>query len=125
ENDSTISGYRFSTGWAEVKKIFFVIRFSKKFRNAGISMYNQPQRNIPVALSKEPLRVLMAFDVQENESVLVKAALSPNSKEEAREYLSEIPHWDFMKVKEEARQEWNKYLSMIRVEGEEKQKEIF
>jgi predicted alpha-1,2-mannosidase len=125
ENDSTISGYRYSTGWAEIKKIFFVIRFSKKINSAGISMYNKAPRNIPLALSKEPLRVFFAFDVNAGESVLVKVALSANSREGAIQNLKQISHWNFLKVKEEAKMEWNKYLSLIKVEGDEKQKEIF
>jgi predicted alpha-1,2-mannosidase len=125
ENDSTISGYRYSTGWAEVKKIFFVIRFSKKITSSGISMYHKAPRNIPLALSKEPLRIVFNFNINAGESLLVKVALSANSIEGAVQNLKQISNWDFFNVKEEAKKEWNKYLSLIKVEGEKKQQEIF
>jgi predicted alpha-1,2-mannosidase len=126
ENDSTLSGYRYATGWAEMKRIYFIARFSKKFSSSGISMYGHDSlRNIPVALSKEPIRAILTFGLDSGESVLVKVAVSANSIENALQNLNQIPTWDFMKIKEEAGKEWNRHLSSIRVQGKKEHKEIF
>jgi predicted alpha-1,2-mannosidase len=126
ENDSTLSGYRYSTGWAQVKRIYFIARFSRKFTSSGILMYNQNNlRDIPIALSKEPLRAILTFDVNAKESVLVKVGLSANSAENALQNLNQVPGWNFVQTKEEVRKEWNRYLSVIKVEGDKKKKEIF
>jgi predicted alpha-1,2-mannosidase len=126
ENDSTLSGYRYATGWAELKRIYFIARFSKKFSSSGISLYDQDNlRNIPIALSKEPVRAILTFDVDKGESVLIKVAVSANSLENARQNLNQIEGWDFVKIKEEARKDWNRHLSAISVEGEKEQKAIF
>jgi len=61
------------------------------------------------------------------EQILVKVGISYTSVEGARNNLhSEIPDWDFDKVRNDARNIWNKELSKITIDGAtEDQIEIF
>jgi len=53
-----------------------------------------------------------------NKKVLMKAAISYTSIENARKNMQvELAHWDFEKVVEESKTEWNNLLSRIKVEG--------
>ncbi|MDN5212756.1 GH92 family glycosyl hydrolase [Fulvivirgaceae bacterium BMA12] len=50
--------------------------------------------------------------------VKMKVAISYTSTENAAFNLNhELPHWDFEKVVQESKDEWNSYLSRIKVEG--------
>jgi len=58
------------------------------------------------------------FPTQDKEQVLVKVAISYVSVEQARENLTtELPHWDFGRVKQESFDDWNEWLGRIEVEG--------
>ena len=63
----------------------------------------------------------------DGEEILVKTGLSGVSHEGAMKNLeSEIPDWDFSKVRAEAHEAWNHELSSLIVEtNNKKQKEIF
>ncbi|MBC7000404.1 GH92 family glycosyl hydrolase [Cytophaga sp. FL35] len=52
------------------------------------------------------------------DAVLMKVGISYTSKENAALNLEkEVPHWDFEQVVKESKEEWNKMLSRIQVEG--------
>ena len=59
--------------------------------------------------------------------VKMKVALSYTSLENAKFNLDEeLPHWDFDKIVDESRSEWNNLLGRIKVEGDsDKQKQRF
>jgi predicted alpha-1,2-mannosidase len=61
-----------------------------------------------------------------NKVLQVKIALSSVSVDGARLNMkTEISHWNFEKVKQNAENVWNDYLSRIDIEAPQKQKEIF
>ena len=127
ENDSTITGYRQTQGWARTRTVYFVVQFSKKFTSYGHHKYNKPQyngfyrkfnesENFPEMAGKE-LRAYFNFSTEENEQILVKCALSGVSTEGAMKNLqTEIPHWDFDQIKNESQEKWNCELAKIEVE---------
>ena len=45
ENDSTVTGYRQTKGWARTKKVFFAMKFSKAFKSYGHKKYNEETYN--------------------------------------------------------------------------------
>lgn len=54
----------------------------------------------------------------QSEPTLMKVAISYVSAENAKLNMqTELPHWDFARVQQEARQEWNTLLSNIQVKG--------
>lgn len=110
ENDSTVTGYRQTHGWARTRTVYFVMEFSKPFKSYGHKKYDKAkyngfyrkfneQENFPEMAGKE-IRAYFNFDTKENEKISIKFALSSVSTEGAMKNLkAEIPHWDFEKPK--------------------------
>jgi len=127
ENDSTVTGYRQTKGWARTKKVFFAMQFSKPFKSYGHKKYDdikydgfyrrfKQDEKFPEMAGKD-IRAYFNFDTEEGEKINIKFALSPVSTAGAMKNLeAEIPHWDFNKTYEETSDKWNKELSKIEVE---------
>lgn len=127
ENDSTITGYRQTTGWARTRTVYFVMRFSKPFRQYGYrdavpSPYRgfyrkfDQYRNFPEMAGRN-LCAYFDFDVAEGESIGVQCALSSVSTAGAmRNLAQEAPDWNFEAARERVRRQWNEELSRIQVE---------
>jgi predicted alpha-1,2-mannosidase len=127
ENDSTITGYRQTKGWARDKKVFFAAKFSKPFKSYGHKKYDditydgfyrrfEQDENFPEMAGKD-LRAYFNFNTNEGEQIKLKFALSNVSSAGAMKNLqAEIPHWDFIQTYEETKDKWNKELSKIEVE---------
>ena len=137
ESDTLITGYRQTSGWARTKKIYFAMEFSKPFINYGHKKYDPAKyngfyrrfnetKNFPEMAGRN-IRLYVDFKTEEKEEIKVKFALSSVSTNGALKNLtSEIPHWDFEKIKKESQQKWNTELSKIEVETETvEQKETF
>jgi len=137
ENDSMITGYRQSKGWARDKKVFFAMQFSKPFKSYGHKKYDNitydgfyrrfnQDENFPEMAGKD-LRAYFNFDTEEGEQIKLKMALSNVSSAGALKNMeAEIPHWDFNKTYEETSDKWNEELSKIEVETlTEEQKTTF
>ncbi|HMQ03564.1 MAG TPA: GH92 family glycosyl hydrolase [Pyrinomonadaceae bacterium] len=105
-----IEGFRRSTSWAKNQTVYFVAEFSKAF---GVNTGR------PSALGDDKDDgYFLSFETKEGEQVLVKVAISYVSIEGARKNLeAELPHWDFDKVRADAKAAWNKELSKIEVAG--------
>ena len=72
-------------------------------------------KNFPEMAGKQ-LRAHFDFDTKQNEKIQVKFAISPVSTAGAISNLrSEIPDWNFERVKGEAQAAWNKELGRISV----------
>lgn len=124
ENDSLISGYRQTHGWARTKTVYFAMQFSKPFKSYGHKKYDKAgyngfyrrfneSENFPEMAGKE-IRAYFDFDTEEYEKIKIKFALSSVSTAGAVKNLqTEIPHWDFEKTKNETKAKWNKELSKI------------
>ena len=126
ENDSLVTGYRQTKGWARDKKVFFAMRFSKPFKSYGHKKYDKVKydgfygrfnqsENFPEMAGKD-IRAYFNFDTKETEKINIKFALSSVSSAGALKNLeTEIPHWDFNKTREETKAKWNNELSKIEV----------
>jgi predicted alpha-1,2-mannosidase len=127
ENDSTITGFRQTTGWARTRIVYFALKFSKPFNSYGHKKYdNKPykgfyrrfneEENFPEMAGKK-LRAYFNFDTEKDEQIKIKVALSSVSTDGALNNLTaEIPHWDFEAVKLQSQEKWNKELAKIEVE---------
>ena len=124
-NDSTITGYRQTNGWARTRTVYFAMSFSKPFKAYGsknfdmVSVYRGFWRkfdqsdNFPDIAGKK-LRLHFDFDVEAGEQVQVKFALSPVSMTNALANMeTEIPHWDFDRIKQEGQSLWEQELRRI------------
>lgn len=69
-------------------------------------------------LPEEQAGVSLAYDVAAGDEVQVKIAISYTSIENARRNLrGECWHWDFDRVRVDARRQWNEWLGRIEVKG--------
>lgn len=127
-NDTLVTGYRQTNGWARTRTVYFAMSFSKPFKSYGAKDYSaqQPYKgfwrkfnqedNFPDLAGKK-LRMHFDFDTKQNESIMVKFAISPVSQQGAVSNMkAELPQWDFDVVKEKGQQDWNKELSKVIVE---------
>ena len=127
ENDTLVTGYRQTTGWARTKVLYFAMTFSKPMKSYGHKKYDESvyrgfyrnfneEENFPEMAGRK-IRAHFDFDIEEHEQLKIKFALSAVSTEGAINNLrSEIPHWNFGKTRLEAKEKWNMELSKIKVE---------
>mgnify|MGYP000400664481 FL=1 len=137
ENDSVVTGYRQTKGWARTRKVFFAMQFSRPISSYGHKKYDEiayngfyrkfdENKNFPEMAGRN-LRAYFNFNTENNASLLVKFALSPVSTAGALANMkAEVPHWNFERIKKETQEKWNRELSKIEVETEtQEQKQTF
>lgn len=122
-NDSTLRGYKNTNSWAWRHDVWFQAVFSKPFTCEIITdTIQQANGRRPKPVKK----ALLHFATADKEQVLVKVALSSVDAEGAEKNLAEIPDWDFDRVKEAARADWNRYLGKIDIDTQnEEQRTVF
>lgn len=126
-NDTLITGYRQTKGWARTRTVYFAMSFSKPFTEYGQKSYDNKQayngfwrkfdqtKNFPEIAGKK-IRMYFDFKTEEAEKIQIKFALSPVSQGNALENMqTEIQDWDFEKVKKQAQETWNKELNKIAI----------
>jgi predicted alpha-1,2-mannosidase len=127
ENDTLLTGFRQTNGWARTRMLYFAIAFSKPFKSYGFvnespaHLYKgfwrrfDQQTNFPEAAG-EKIKGHFDFGVKPGESMTVRVALSPVSTEGAVENMkAETPTADFDAVRLTAEKMWNNELGRIRV----------
>lgn len=127
-NDSTITGYRQTNGWARTRTVYFAIKTSKPFKNYGAQYLDRnvqykgfwrkfdQEDNFP-DLAAHDIRMHLDFDTDADEQILMKVAISPVSMRNALENMEvEVPHWDFEQVVKEGKRRWETELSKFQVE---------
>lgn len=136
ENDTLVTGFRQTRGWARTKYIYFAMIFSKPIKNYGYKndekiIYNgfyrkwNEQENFP-EMAGAKVRAYFGFDMNKDEYLQIKFAVSGVSTDGAlKNLLAEIPHWNFNKAKSTAEDLWEKELSKIKITSEGNQKTIF
>ncbi len=136
-NDTLITGYRQTNGWARTRTVYFALSFSKPFKSYGQQNLDKRQvyrgfwgkfdqnRNFPEIAGKR-IRMYFDFDTQEGEKVKLKMALSPVSQENALANVkAEIPGWNFEQTKTKAQAVWNQELNKIQIDASEADKVNF
>ncbi len=127
-NDSLITGYRQTNGWARSRTVYFAIKTSKPFRNYGAqykdgkSGYNgfwrkfNQEDNFP-DLAAHNIRMHLDFDTEDGEEVMMKVALSPVSMKNALiNMTAETPNWAFDDIVKNGQELWEKELAKIEVD---------
>ena len=124
-NDSTVSGYRYSKGWADDQRVFFRAEFSRKFDNVEF-IVNDSVKEGDMAKGAQ-LFARVNFAAGKQEPVYMKVALSPTSEEGAQLNMqTELSGWDFEKTIADAKAAWNKELNKVKVyTTDEASKKIF
>ncbi|MBU1010599.1 MAG: GH92 family glycosyl hydrolase [Bacteroidetes bacterium] len=135
ENDTLVTGYRQTRGWARTRMMYFAMTFSKPISDYGqenqeeiiykgfYRKFNE-RAHFPEMAGKA-VRAWFSFGGSPEAPLLVKMALSPVSTEGAIGNLSEIPDWDFDGIKALARKKWADELSKINIEADSSTKVSF
>ncbi|MEN7551283.1 GH92 family glycosyl hydrolase [Rapidithrix thailandica] len=118
-SEQEIEGFALMTGTFRRPKstyVYFVATFDRPFQEFGgwqdstLLPHTEP-------ISGKNNGAYVRFHTGQ-EPVQMKVGISYTSIENARKNLEgELPHWDFDRVVNESRKEWNTMLSRIRVEG--------
>ncbi|NLU92597.1 GH92 family glycosyl hydrolase [Chitinophaga sp. Ak27] len=137
ENDTLVTGFRQTNGWARTRIEYFAMVFSKPIAQYGHANYAKDvykgfwrkfdqTKNFPEMAGKQ-IRAYFDFNTTPGEKIKIKFALSPVSTEGALKNLqAEIPGWDFDQVKRNGQALWTKELNKIHIEsGSREEKENF
>jgi predicted alpha-1,2-mannosidase len=101
-NDTTIVGWRRSQAWAKDQVVYFALQFSQPFRG----------------FVSEGQKANFRFDVSDGKPLLLKVGISAVDTDGALNNLrTELDHWDFDKVRSDAKAAWNTELNKIAVTG--------
>ncbi len=127
-NDTLVTGYRQTNGWAKNRVLYFAMKFSKPFIAYGNRNYSKKEvyrgfwgkfnqsKNFP-EIAAQKLRAYFDFKTEAGEKIKIKFALSPVSMEGALNNMqTEIPGWDFEKAKQAGQALWEKELSKISIQ---------
>ncbi|MFO8129964.1 MAG: GH92 family glycosyl hydrolase [Bacteroidales bacterium] len=115
-SDTEIEGYRQTSGWADNQYLYFFAEFSRPFDSAGI--VREGERVMEKYASGEHIKAFMQFDAMQEQEVTVKIGVSSVSTDNARKNLrSEIPDFNFEKIRLKAMLAWSRELSKIEVGG--------
>ncbi len=136
-NDTLVTGYRETSGWARTRVVYFAMTFSKPVSGYGSRKYDRRQayhgfwghfdeaHNFPDIAGRQ-LRMHFDFKTAEGEKIKVKFALSPVSTAGALLNLrTEAPGWDFEVLRQLGQDAWRQELNKIRIEGSVADKQNF
>ena len=136
ENETLVTGYRITNGWARTNYTYFAMSFSKPVSEYGYKdRANVPykgfwrrfnmEKNFPEIAGRD-VAAYFCFDTAADPELEVKVALSAVSTEGAiKNLMAEAEGRSFDQLALEADKMWNKELSMFTIEGTEDQKAMF
>jgi predicted alpha-1,2-mannosidase len=123
-DDYTLTGKRYSTGWAPDQRVFFAIKSSVPIQACSVFDNDRPLEE-----SADPNEVNTAVLTFADGTAVVqlKVGISPVDEGNALQNIeAEAPGWDFDKVAAEALNKWNKELQVLRIKtDDETKKRIF
>ncbi len=136
ENDTLLTGYRITNGWARTNYTYFAISLSQPVKNYGYKdhqriLYNGWWRKFPVnnnfpEMAGRKLVSYFEFDTAQNPELVVKVALSATSTEGALKNLqTEAASKSFEAIAGEASDSWKRQLASIEIRGTEAQQAMF
>ena len=132
ENDTLVTGYRITNGWARTNYTYFAMSFSKPITHygceekakvnyrGGYAKFNMKE-NFP-DIGGRKIVAYFDFDPKTSDELEVKVALSGVSTEGALKNLrAEASGADFDQLAAKASDTWNKALSVIDAKGSDDQ----
>ncbi|WP_299664742.1 GH92 family glycosyl hydrolase [uncultured Polaribacter sp.] len=124
-SDTEIVGYRNISGWAHNRHIYFHAKFNNPF-TVEFFENGVKQASTEIGAGRNLIAVLKFKNVDKDQ-IMTKVGISSVDDEGAKNNVTtEIPDWNFEKVKNDAQSEWKTELSSIDIEGGTKeQRAIF
>lgn len=135
ENDTLVTGYRQTTGWARTRTLYFAMVFSKPIREYGHTKYDKTvykgfwrkfdeTKNFPEMAGRN-IRAWFGFNTHPGEQMTIRFAFSGVSTAGALLNLrKEIPKANFDETAKAARKAWNAELARIQVNSLTKEDQI-
>lgn len=118
-NDSTVAGYRFSSGWAPEQRIYFSAVFSRPIKN--IAVYDSTAVKPGNSLKGMKVKAMLSFGAVEAGLLELRVGISPVSIENAMDNIrSEAPGWNFEAIAGEADRKWENELKKVSIRTEDK-----
>jgi predicted alpha-1,2-mannosidase len=137
ENDTLVTGYRQTNGWARTRTVYFAMVFSKRMTGYGFQNNTKKEvykgfwgkfdqsENFP-EIAGTQIRAWFNFQTDAGEQLKIKFALSPVSTANALANMAaEIPAWDFNEIKKKGQSQWESELRKITITGDNETKENF
>ncbi|MBT7095138.1 MAG: glycoside hydrolase family 92 protein, partial [Bacteroidetes bacterium] len=116
-----IEGLRRSQSWAGDQYVYFVMRFSKPFKDFGL--YLNEKKKSGRELNGNSIKAHFTFSTKKKERINVKIGISSVSVNGARANLdAEIPHWSFTKIKNQAQNAWKEVVDRYQIQSNSDQK---
>ena len=129
ENDTLLTGYRITNGWARVNYIYFAISFSKPIVSYGFQERSRPkyagfwrkfdqQHNFP-EMGGRNIISYFEFNPDESSVVEMRVSLSAVGTDGALKNMeAEVNGRSFDQIVEDAYRKWNNELSAVEVAGD-------
>lgn len=118
-SDNEIEGYNISGGFCgeeNREEVYFVAQFSRQFNAHRLWVNNSIVESDRAQITDASVGSLLDFNLNEDENLFIKIGISYVSIENARLNLeTEIPDWDFDRIKNNAQKSWEKQLGRITV----------
>ncbi len=114
-DDYTIVGYRYSTGWAKGQKVYFAARFSSPIKKY---LFIDDSTHTTKKGDGKLVKLVLQFNTAK--SLLVKVSISSVSTDKALQELRRAASQTFEGTSIRAEQLWEKELSKIRINTNDK-----
>ena len=123
-NETTIEGYRKSSGWAKDQRVYFVIKVSKPFKS--YQLFKNDSLTISPVTHKNT-KIILDYITSDGEEIILKTGVSSASIDGAYKSLeTEAPDFDFDRIKIEAEHKWENQLNKINISvADDTKKRIF
>ncbi len=110
-----VTGYRFSTGKANVQRVYFAMRFSRKMKQH--QFFNAAKTAGDTLAQGINVDAAFSFDGNESQELVLKVAISSVSEDNALANLKTADRfgWNFDEMREATRKKWNDELSKVQV----------
>ena len=116
-NETTLVGYRKSSGWGGRRAVYFTIQFSKPFESIGLEE-NGHRLASGATEATGKVKAFVNYATHENEAIEVKVAISATGIDGSQKNLAqELPGWDFAATRDAAAESWNQALGNVAVES--------
>ncbi|GAA3584518.1 GH92 family glycosyl hydrolase [Snuella lapsa] len=118
-DNKTIRGLKHSKGWANDHKVYFYAQFSSPFTLDQAVVDQEIAPEADTYNGKNVYAYLSFAELKKDETLQIKVSISPVDTKGAQLNMeTELPDWDFDKVRKDSEAVWNNALQAIKVSTE-------
>jgi predicted alpha-1,2-mannosidase len=119
-DDTTIEGYRKSTGWAKDQRVYFVIKLSKAFDSYDLFKNDTLTTS---TVTHKNTKIILNYATKESEQIILKTGVSSaNIKGAYKSLIIEAPDFNFDAIKKQAETKWEEELQKIQISTKDETK---